>query len=186
MPVMTGKEAVSLLRGVNYSGAIIALTADALTQQIEEYKSLGFTHVLTKPININQLLNVLSKYLKKDNIKQIQAHMDEQMLAPPTAINNSGNIRSILDSEQGKRVIKKFLDGLPDTIKNIREATENQEIKRLKAAFHELKGVGGSVGFPSITQLATAIEAPLADENYLEIKSHVNELDKICDAMLST
>ena len=60
------------------------------------------------------------------------------------------------------------------------EAMENQETKRLKEVFHELKGVGGSVGFPTITQLAKDIEGPLAEEDYSSIKNKVNELNNIC------
>ena len=184
MPVMNGKEAIKLLRRKNYTGPIIALTADALAQQIKEYQTLGFTQTLTKPIVINEVINTLSLYLDTDTTDSDPDRPVSDHERSPEAEKNNRKITSIIDSEQGKRIVKKFIDSLPDTIKSLEDALEKHSIETLKDIFHQLKGVGGSVGFPVITELAIAIEASLESNDYVAIKNKVDEFKAICNQIV--
>ena len=180
MPVLNGKQAVKSLRDNNYNGPVIALTADALTQHIEEYKSLGFTQILTKPVVINDLLAALSDYLAIDDTRETANTNDPALPELPQAKKNVKTFPSLLDTERGKRLVEKFIDGLPNTLNDINTALARRDIESLKDIFHQLKGVGGSIGFPLVTQLATDIEAPLANEDFDDIKNKTNELNKLC------
>jgi signal transduction histidine kinase/CheY-like chemotaxis protein/HPt (histidine-containing phosphotransfer) domain-containing protein len=181
MPVLNGKEAVKLLRDNHYNKPVIALTADALTQQIEEYKSLGFTQILTKPFVINDLLMTLSAYLSTGESPhtEIADPVDAALTKLSKTENTSKTYPSILDTDRGKRLVEKFIDGLPGTLKEINTALAKHDIESLKDIFHQLKGVGGSLGFPLVTQLATDIEVPLANEDFDRIKNKTNELNKL-------
>ncbi|CAM2070360.1 PAS domain S-box protein [Sulfidibacter corallicola] len=66
MPVMDGIEATRRLRdNPEYADIpIVALSADAFTEQKEGTVKKGFDHYLTKPIDMGQLLPILAKYLK--------------------------------------------------------------------------------------------------------------------------
>jgi CheY-like chemotaxis protein len=62
MPVLTGYEATLRLRAEGYDGAIIALTAGAVTGDREKCLAVGCTDYLPKPLDSEQLLRTLQKY----------------------------------------------------------------------------------------------------------------------------
>lgn len=63
MPVMSGLEAVQLLRNNDYHGPIVMLTANATLDDRNACKVAGSSDFLTKPINREQLYSVVEKYL---------------------------------------------------------------------------------------------------------------------------
>ena len=69
MPVMNGIEATQKIRQ-EFSGEhqpiIIALTANAFREDEERYLRSGMDYVVTKPINREKLIEVLSKVQKRD------------------------------------------------------------------------------------------------------------------------
>ncbi|MGB5397745.1 MAG: ATP-binding protein, partial [Gammaproteobacteria bacterium] len=107
MPVMNGKEAVKSLRDNHYNKPVIALTADALTQQIEEYKALGFTQILTKPVVINDLLTTLSAYMEtgESHDTEIAVIKDTALTETPKTMNPPKSYPSILETDRGKRLV---------------------------------------------------------------------------------
>ena len=65
MPLMDGYEATKILRGKKWSGAIIALTAHAMIDHRQKCMDAGCDEYLTKPINRQTLLKMLSQVLNK-------------------------------------------------------------------------------------------------------------------------
>lgn len=68
MPVMDGLEALRIMRGEVAScgrGPLIAVavTANVMQEQIEEYRRCGFVETLPKPVCFEQLVDVLSRAL---------------------------------------------------------------------------------------------------------------------------
>ncbi len=67
MPVMNGMEATRVIRNLETEWIrtipIIAMTADAFSENINECLTAGMNAHLSKPINFNKLLSVLSKIL---------------------------------------------------------------------------------------------------------------------------
>ncbi|MBL8235393.1 MAG: response regulator [Bryobacterales bacterium] len=68
MPRMDGRQATREIRAVEESRGltpipIIALTANAMPQQIEDYLEAGMNAAVTKPINLTQLFETLAKTL---------------------------------------------------------------------------------------------------------------------------
>ncbi len=66
LPGMDGYEVLSVLKNdINTSAIpVVGLSANAMPYDIERGKNAGFYDYLTKPVNINQLLNVLNQLLK--------------------------------------------------------------------------------------------------------------------------
>jgi len=64
MPDMDGIEATKILRGMDYTYPIVALTANALVGQAEEFLRNGFDGFLSKPIQTECLNSLLHKYVK--------------------------------------------------------------------------------------------------------------------------
>ena len=64
MPKMDGLEATKIIRGMGYSRAIVALTANAVSGQAEMFIEEGFDDFISKPIDIRQLNDVLNKLIR--------------------------------------------------------------------------------------------------------------------------
>jgi len=63
MPDIDGMEATKILRERGYTKPIVALTANALVEQEEEFLNNGFDEFMSKPIKTSQLHEVLMKYV---------------------------------------------------------------------------------------------------------------------------
>lgn len=66
MPVLDGHEATKKLRLSKYNKPIIALTANAMKEEREKCMQSGFTEFLTKPIQREQLIEMLAKWSVPD------------------------------------------------------------------------------------------------------------------------
>jgi len=67
MPKMTGDEATRIIRteppaGVNPDVPVIALTAFAIREEIDQYMDSGFNAYLTKPVDIGELNKLLAEF----------------------------------------------------------------------------------------------------------------------------
>ena len=71
MPILDGHEASKILRQSKYSGPIIALTAHAMNEERTKCFASGFTEFLTKPIQRDLLIEVLSRYVPSRVTKAI-------------------------------------------------------------------------------------------------------------------
>ena len=69
LPGIDGEEATRRLRADTRfnSFPIVALTAHALKDEIERIKSAGFTALATKPIDENQILEMIANLLDEAN-----------------------------------------------------------------------------------------------------------------------
>lgn len=67
MPDMDGVETLKQLKKIdNFSTPVIVLTADAIVGVKEKYLSVGFNDYLSKPINVDELNEILKKYLQNN------------------------------------------------------------------------------------------------------------------------
>ena len=67
MPVMNGYEAAEIIRGMDRPDAdipIIAMTADAFSEDIQKCLASGMNAHIAKPLDIKEVLRVLEKYLR--------------------------------------------------------------------------------------------------------------------------
>ncbi len=67
MPVMSGYDAAVEIRKLGRSDAglpIIAMTADAFSEDIERFRQCGMNEHVSKPIDVDRLIQLLRKYLK--------------------------------------------------------------------------------------------------------------------------
>jgi CheY-like chemotaxis protein len=63
MPEMDGVETTGKLREMGYTGAIVALTANALVGNEELFAQHGFDGFISKPIDIQDLDVVLARFV---------------------------------------------------------------------------------------------------------------------------
>ena len=66
MPKMSGVETLQELKKIDGFGTpCVALTANAISGMREKYLSSGFDDYLSKPIDKNELSNILNKFLNE-------------------------------------------------------------------------------------------------------------------------
>jgi len=63
MPDMDGVETVRRIRALNYRGAIVILTANAIEGNAQMFKENGFDDFMSKPIDTRKLDEVIKKYI---------------------------------------------------------------------------------------------------------------------------
>ena len=67
MPVMDGLEATKKIRALpredSHNIPILALTADAFREDMEKCRAAGMNEHLAKPVNPNELIQVLMRYI---------------------------------------------------------------------------------------------------------------------------
>ena len=89
MPKMSGVEALAILKQIpDFKVPTIALTANAISGIKEKYLSLGFDDYLSKPIDREELFNVITKHINgvdvieiKEDVKPIEVEEDVPGLA---------------------------------------------------------------------------------------------------------
>ncbi|WP_438426649.1 response regulator [Aquimarina macrocephali] len=63
MPYLNGTEATRRIREFNQITPIIALTASELSEVQEECMEIGMNDIINKPLNKNDLKNIITKHL---------------------------------------------------------------------------------------------------------------------------
>ncbi len=156
MPVMDGVTATFLMRGAGYCGPIVALTANVMRSDIEQYRDTGCDDVLAKPIDRRRLYDVLSRFLRPaGQVRAIDAGLDEVV----------------------KRLGMEFRIELPGTLATLERAVAARQWAEVCSITHRIKGLAGSVGMPQLTALAAPIEG-LVDEGRLD------EAQRHCETLL--
>jgi CheY-like chemotaxis protein len=165
MPVMNGLDAIKELRKNGYTGTIVALTANAMQEDIDNCTEAGSDGFLTKPISWEKFFTVL-----KEN------------LAPGTrAEKKLQPIKSTLADENPAmmNVVNKFIDCLPDQLEEIKNLYQNNDYTIFKERIHTIKGTAGNFGFIDLTNIAASIEAELDKMNYTDIEHHLSDIDNL-------
>ena len=167
MPIMDGMEAVQALREQGYSKPIVALTANVMKEDRERCAQAGCDDFASKPINRKLFLDILKRYLPSQSVE---------------SSNHSPIISTLIeDDPEYCQLVEKFIQHLPDSMKKINDAQQQSQWPELKALIHELKGLGGGMGFSILTETAQTIEFQLAKQNYREVTSSIIELNALCE-----
>jgi signal transduction histidine kinase/CheY-like chemotaxis protein len=186
MPVMDGFTAAGILRKQGFNKPVIALTANAMKGFEEECLEAGYTGYLSKPINLDQFMDLMAELLggrkvKKDvdsiqvsEISQNAAHEEQ-----PAA--DSGPIVSTLPAhiEKFKKIIVRFAQRLNVQLDAMDKAQALGNFKEVAALAHWLKGAGGTVGFDVFTEPAAQLEVHATKEDAAQMKASVATLRQL-------
>lgn len=100
MPRMDGVEAARLIRqqiGLNQKTRIIALTANALPEDLERFRSIGIHDVLIKPISRSTLRAVIDdRATRNSQDSHISAVLDETVLQELTSLMGRTSVSKII------------------------------------------------------------------------------------------
>ena len=177
MPVMDGLEATRRIHALAPALPVLGLTAHALADEREHCLASGMADVVTKPINIQRLIEAIRQ--------QVPAHpnlsaslsvsvTDSALAAPPVSplpalADRPVDWPALLARFNGRRAfIKKLTDSACQshgkTPAKLRAAVEQGDHSALKFIAHSLKGVSGNLEAHRVHDLAKAAETALDDE----------------------
>ena len=165
---MDGYETVKVMREIGQTQPIIALTANAMKGYEQRVIDAGFSHYMTKPIDIDGLTTLLAKLLNgtEQIIEEVaQPTVSTDVPAPASTSEDTSPIVSRL-ANSGKlaAVVDKFIIRINEQLPLMQTAIDNGDMTELAALAHWLKGSGGTVGFDILSAPAKELEA-LAKDN---------------------
>lgn len=140
MPEMGGEEATRLVRHAGIEVPIIALTANVMREDHQRYLQAGCQTLLAKPIVQQDFYAMIRQYSKSGG--QLEQELAAKLAQDPAII--------ALKQDFSRR--------LPDLLRQLRQLQQQGAFKELQYEAHSLKGCAGSMGYPQITELASALE----------------------------
>lgn len=167
MPVLSGVDAVIMLRKQGYGQPIVALTANATKEDKMACINAGFNDFLTKPISRERLYESTAKYLQP---------------AEPPSVVTEPIISTLLSEEPTFRdLVEKFVSELPQLLEKIHNAHRQKDWTTLVDELHSLKGMGGGFGFQILTELAAKAEFQIYNENYKLGKTLLDDISQVSE-----
>ncbi len=177
MPEMDGLEATRIIRDQN-SGVlnpnipIIAMTANAAKEDRKKCAEAGMNDYISKPINPDELLAVISRYLPI-NIQQPLGWGE------PQHTTEIFDYQELLDRMCGneefiKDIIKSFPSYLNKQIKELKSALNEKDSEKIRLHAHTIKGMCGNMAAHRLADTARQIE--LAEKEGTDIVYSMTEI----------
>lgn len=180
MPRMDGYELIAKIRMSESdfrSTPIIALSANALKDRLEECRTLGANEYLVKPALLHELKKVLEKYLAPTegiSLKKAGNHLAEE--------NVHFNVDFLIELVGNEKdIIIEFLqDYLASTDQlqvSINSAYQARDFKNLASLAHKLKSSSRSVGAFVFSDICERLEKFNYRESNSETQQIINEFN---------
>lgn len=182
MPVLNGYEATEKIRdlekGLDTHVPIIALTANALHNDVQKCKDAGMDDYISKPINIDDILKIISKYVAQ-----------KQETNDLTITVNSLTKELGLCADDALQLIREYLDILPHNLSELKNAYDENDIEQMKKLAHKMKGTNLNLRIEKLAQLSIDLENALKEnqgnESYLRIFEKISEYYEHLNALAS-
>lgn len=161
MPILDGYEATRRIReaeqGTQHT-TIIALTAYAMQEDINNCLLAGMDDVINKPIKADQVIEIFRRFIPGDPSAVSSAHSYEDAL--DLLVTESGFERSLCEE-----LLNDFREHAIQLIRELKEKQNAYNLKDFGILLHRLKGSAATVRAKEITALAAEAEQMLKVED---------------------
>lgn len=169
MPVMDGYAATVKIREIEQSRGdkqtpIIALTANAMPEDINNCKNAGMGDYLAKPVNYEELIEKIKKYSPESCCKSRETGHKrcESGSCVGNAYKNS-IIKAIvsdlkIDEKDAKMLLEEFLIDYERTLTMIDSKIEQGDFEELAQLAHSIKGASGNLRINAVYELTAELE----------------------------
>lgn len=202
MPIMDGREATRAIRNLSIDISdipVVAMTAHALSGEIEKNIESGMNDQINKPIDINKLMETLIKYIKPRRIslmsegilktKSLQVNFNIEGINTEIGLKRvAGNKRLYLE------LFKSFVEKYSTTIERINKNISIGDLKSNELLLHSIKGISGNLGaetfFEKAKELELLFRAKKTDndklrEFELELNKIINNINEYLEKVYS-
>jgi len=165
MPVMNGIDATKIIRSgknldIDHKVPIIALTANAMSQDRQVCLNAGMNDYLSKPFKPEDLQGILEKYLGNGNVKSKQKQHKKERSRIPSKYYDKKAILDRIDGDEAlfRQLIALFIQEVPNQIKQIKMAIKANDSERITLFAHTIKGSAYNIRAMELKQIAFDIE----------------------------
>jgi PAS domain S-box-containing protein len=188
MPIMNGIEATKIIRSgenpsIDHKVPIIALTANAMTQDRQICLNAGMNDYLSKPFKPEELQEVMEKYL--GNRKVAKKKFKKERSCIPSRHYDKKAILDRIDGDMElfRQLIALFIQEVPNQIKQIKLAIKANDPERITLFAHTIKGSAYNIRAMELKQISFDIEqAGKSNDIHLaasKIQALENTFDKL-------
>jgi CheY-like chemotaxis protein len=190
MPVMDGYSAIRLLRNKGVNTPVIAFTAHAMKDVEQKCLAAGFSGYLTKPIDIDEVLERLAPLLQgkrlqtsPDNVATPQQHHEIQ-LQPALSSNEPALLSRLAGQPRFSAIIEKFVWRLQEQLLVMQKAQHDKDFDELARLAHWLKGAGGTIGFDALVEPAIELEVSAKSKSEQGVDTTITTLQRLAERIM--
>ncbi|WP_455212091.1 response regulator [Kaarinaea lacus] len=190
MPETNGVEATKQIRAQQSEKSIpiVALTADALSEDQLAFLEAGMNDVLIKPVNEELLINKILYLTDKEPANAIAEELLPKSTRKTQPAGNHDNatitIKSNKDSKLADEILQMLIKELPAFKLAITESQQQQNFDSLYQHVHKLHGALSYCRLPEIKDLVQKIERDLKLKRYEDIDSDLDILFQNLDTLI--
>ena len=198
MPGMDGIETFRAIKKecIAENTPIIMLTANAIIGDKEKYLEEGFDDFISKPIMLEELEEIILKFLPEDLIEHREAIENVTTLKELPKLDEFDfeyALNILRDEELLINILRDFgisLKALEGKLENMYEAISNPDVlHEYRIEVHGLKSSAASVGAMLLSKVARLQELAVIDKDYDSIRAiHpllINQIKKHRDRIMS-
>ena len=166
MPVMSGIDTTRAIRSLESTldgmrMPIIALTAHALADEKQKLLKVGMDDYVTKPIQIDQLIQILTHWTSDKFIKPVQQPEKKVLIEAldPSILDWQQSLMLAANKEDlAQDLLKMLVDSFPVELEEIQQLIELEDFPQLEHVLHRLYGATRYVGTPKLQQATGEFE----------------------------
>lgn len=196
MPVMDGLTATKTIRNTLPEPAksvrIIAMTANVLQEDVQEYLSAGMNAYVAKPFHTEELLLKMAAViegrmaLNNENIKSPTT--EAPVIQLPDVVTDMQFLKQFTSGNEEKmhKYIGMFLENGPRLLANVKNGLESKDFPSIKIAAHSLKPQLSYMGVKEDVSHIFLIEQTAGEAAHFEkLPPLVANLERVCEKAFS-
>lgn len=188
MPILDGYEATQEIRKIEGDDShipIIAMTANAMPKDREKCLNIGMDDYISKPIDINLLLDTISKFIPNNDYELTSEPVKKADLTT-IEVDNVSEFDNILNKVSDELMFEKqdildlfieYFEFLPQAINDLENAVAEDDAKVIASIAHKVKGASANLRVEEIAQISLELETAAKQEKGKNIYAElVNKL----------
>lgn len=177
MPVMDGLTACSVIKSntsLKKQPIIIAMTANAMSGDKENYLKVGMDDYISKPVNLEELRKIISKWTdrilsdKHDETRKVIESEIELKFIEEKKISFLQDLKTDADLAFFKEMLDIYTREIPKNVEAIRNAIFQNNADHLRFYVHKLKGSSLTLGIECVLDNFKILEEMALENNISE------------------
>lgn len=172
MPILDGYEATRLLRereGKNAHTVVVGVTAYAMKENREKCLAVGMDDYLTKPVRMEQIAQVLAKWMPEKSPEKKPDLIDRRRLAEISGGNKTFEIE----------LIESYLQETQGYLTQLNAGLSNFDSGLVAQLAHQLKGASANVGIKNIAEIARSLQESAKLHHLKPARDLIGELNSL-------